>query len=82
MQTDELPDCLHCAINQLVEERAGEDGANVAELAEMIAESLVDLILMLPESAQPKLMAHTLAYFGDVFLQKSGAAPEGTAATH
>jgi len=56
----------------MVEERiaAGGDAANLASL---IVESLVDLILLVPEKEQAGLMAHTIAALGDLFLQKSGA---------
>ncbi len=71
-----MSDCLHCDINDLVQqhiERSGE-AADVAELAARMAESLADLILSaVPEDQQAKLIAHTLAHFGDMLLEKSGA---------
>jgi hypothetical protein len=36
----------------------------------------------MPEEEQAKLMAHTLAVMGDLFLQKSGADGGGSGATH
>jgi hypothetical protein len=65
--TDE---CLHCAIIDMLEERAG-GSADAANLFLLIAESLVDVILLVPESEQAQLMAHTLSALGDLFLQKS-----------
>ena len=49
---------------------------------QLIAESLVDVILRVPEEEQAKLMAHTLAALGDFFLQKSGADDSGSGSTH
>jgi len=50
-----------------VEERIAAGGADAANLAALIAESLVDVILRVPEEEQAKLMAHTLAALGDFF---------------
>ena len=77
----EADECLHCAIIDMVDERIGA-GANVADLAALIAESLVDIILRVPEEEQAQLMAHTLAAFADFFLQKSGADNSGSGSTH
>ena len=55
---------------------------SLATLASLIAESLVDLIVMVPEDEQAKLMAHTVAALGDLFLQKSGADGGGSSSTH
>jgi hypothetical protein len=78
-----MSDCLHCDINELVQERLEGGGADVSELASMIVESLAELILLVPESDQAKLMADTMAHFGQVFLEKSGAIPAGGSdATH
>ncbi len=57
-------------------------GADAANLAALIAESLVDLILRVPEEEQAQLLAHTLSALGDLFLQKSGADAGGPGATH
>jgi len=70
---DDADECLHCAIGDMVDERIAAGGADAANLAALIAESLVDVILRVPEEEQAKLMAHTLAALGDFFLQKSGA---------
>jgi len=74
---NDADECLHCAIVDMVDERIAAGGADAASLAALIAESLVDVILRVPEEEQAKLMAHTLAALGDFFLQKSGA-DEGT----
>jgi hypothetical protein len=79
---DEPDECLHCAIVELVQERIAAGGADAATLASLIAESLVDLILLMPEEEQATLMAHTLAVMGDLFLQKSGAEGGGSGSTH
>jgi hypothetical protein len=73
---------LHCAIIDMVEERIAAGGADAATLASLVAESLVDLIMMVPEEEQAKLMAHTVAALGDLFLQKSGAEEGGSGSRH
>ena len=78
----EADECLHCAIIDMVDERIAEGGANAADLTTLIAESLVDTILRVPEEEQAQLMAHTLAALGDLFLQKSGADGGGLGSTH
>ena len=79
---DEPEECLHCAIVDMVEERIAAGGADAATLASLIAESIVDLILLVPEDEQAKLMAHTLSALGDLFLQKSGADGGGSGSKH
>ena len=79
---DDAEECLHCAIVDMVEERIAAGGADAANLAALIAESLVDVILRVPEEEQAKLMAHTLAALGDIFLQKSGADEGSSGSTH
>jgi hypothetical protein len=78
----EADECLHCAIIDMVEERIAAGGADAANLATLIAESLVDLILRVPEQEQAQLMAHTLSALGDLFLQKSGADGGSSGSTH
>ena len=75
-------ECLHCAIVALVEARIASGGADAANLAALIVESLVDLILRVPEEEQAQLLAHTLSALGDLFLQKSGLVGEGSGSTH
>ena len=77
-----MSDCLHCDINQLVQERIARGDTDVAEMASMMVESLADLILLAPEGEQPNLMAYVLSGFGQMFLEKSGAVEGGSSATH
>jgi hypothetical protein len=71
-----MTECLHCEINQLVRERMESSHADLAELASMMVESLADLVLLAPGSEQPKLIAYALSAFGQMLLEKSGAAEE------
>ena len=75
-------ECLQCVIVDMVDERIAAGDAEAANLAALIAESLVDVILRVPEQQQAKLLAHTLAALGDFFLQKSGADDSGSGSTH
>jgi hypothetical protein len=77
-----MSDCLHCDINELVQKHMEREGADLAELAARITESLADLILLAPEIEQSKLMADALANLGQAFLEKSGIEPEDTGARH
>ena len=76
-----MSDCLHCDINRTVEEHLARikpgETIDVSELAAKMAESLADLILhSAPVEERPKLIAHTLASFGQFLLEK-GEAGEG-----
>jgi len=77
-----MSDCLHCDINELVQRHMEREGADLAELAARMTESLADLILLAPEAEQSKLMADALANLGQAFLEKSGVEPEDTGARH
>ena len=77
-----MSDCLHCEINQLVQERFERGNTDLVEMASMIAEGLADLILLAPESDRSNMMAHALSAFGQIFLEKSGAIDGGSNATH
>ncbi len=77
-----MSDCLHCDINELVQQRFESGDTDVVEMASMIVESLADLILLAPEADQPSLMAHAISAFGQMFLEKSGALEGGSGATH
>jgi hypothetical protein len=66
-----MSDCLHCDINELVQNHIERGGADLVELAARMAESLADLILLAPENEQSKLMADAIASFGHVYLEKS-----------
>ena len=82
LSEQEPEECLHCAIIDMVEEKIAAGGADAASLAALIAESLVDVILRVPEEEQARLMAHTLSALGDLFLQKSGAEDGASGSTH
>jgi len=77
-----MSDCLHCDINELVQKHMEREGADLAELAARMTESLADLILLAPETEQSKLMADALANLGQAFLEKSGMEPEDNGARH
>ena len=78
----EADEGLHCAIIDIVDERIAAGGADAADLAALIVESLVDLILRVPEEERAQLLAHTLSALGDLFLQKSGADGGRSGSTH
>ena len=77
-----MSDCLHCDINELVQKHMEREGADLAELAARMTESLADPILVAPEIEQSKLMADALANLGQAFLEKSGMEPEDNGARH
>jgi hypothetical protein len=65
--------CLHCEINDLVREHVeGQETVDMAEVAARMAESLVDFVLRAPEEQQAQLLAATIAYVGQAFLEKTG----------
>ena len=75
--------CLHCEINDLVQEHIeGQEKVDIMELAARMAESLVELILLAPEEEQAKLMAVTIGHLGHTFLEKSGAVEGGSDTAH
>jgi hypothetical protein len=76
-----MSDCLHCDINELVQQRI-ERGENLGELAAMMVECLAELILLAPENEQSQLMADALAQFGHTFLERSGAGEGSSGARH
>ena len=59
-----------------MESRIAAGGADAADLAALIVESLVDLILRVPEEEQAQFLAQLP--LGDLFLQKSGLVGEGS----
>jgi hypothetical protein len=78
-----MSECLHCDINQLVQERMDRGDIDLADLTSMIAEALADWILMAPEIDQAKLLADAITQLGQMYLEKSGAIDvEGSRATH
>jgi hypothetical protein len=77
-----MSDCLHCDINQLVQQRIQSGHADLADLASMMVESLADLVLLAPDNEQSNLIAYALSGFGQMLLEKSGAVEGGSNATH
>ena len=77
-----MSDCLHCDINQLVQQRIETSDADLAEMASMMVESLADLILLARENEQSNLIAYALSGLGQMLLEKSGAVEGGSNATH
>ena len=66
-------ECLHCAIVALVEARIAAGDADAANLAALIVESLVDLILRVPEEEQAQLLAHTLSALAAILAPAASA---------
>lgn len=77
-----MSDCLHCAINQLVQQHVERGNNDLVAIASMMAESLADLVLLAPEEECTNLMAHIISTFGQMVLEKSGAFEGGSSATH
>ena len=77
-----MSDCLHCDINQLVQQHVERNTADLVEIASMIAESLADLVLLAPDEDRANLLAHAISAVGQMFLDKSGAFEGGSSATH
>jgi hypothetical protein len=78
-----VSDCLHCQINDLVEQQAAAGENDPVALASKIVESLADLILSVPQSEQALMIAEVLSQFGHVMLEKSGVIDDGSSnATH
>ena len=71
-----MSDCLHCDINELVQKHMEREGADLAELAARMTESLAVFILLAPETEQSKLMADALANLGH--LKRAGWSPKIT----
>ena len=77
-----MSDCLHCAINDLVQKHV-EGGTNdLGEIASMMAESLADLVLLAPEEDRANLLGHVVSAVGQMVLEKSGAFEGTSSATH
>ena len=72
-----MSDCLHCDINELVAKYAERPDSDATELGASMAESLVDLILMAPESDRAALLADVIAVLGQLYLEKSGVVEAG-----
>jgi hypothetical protein len=70
--------CLHCEINDLIQDHVDcQETVDMAEVAARMAESLVDFVLRAPEEQQAKLLAATIAYVGQAFLEKTGGDRRG-----
>ena len=76
--------CLHCEINDLVQEHVEglEEPVNIVALAANMAESLMDFVLRAPKEQQAQLLAATIAYVGQAFLEKTGAVEVGSDTAH
>jgi hypothetical protein len=76
--------CLHCEINDLVQEHVEglEEPVDIVALAANMAESLVDLILLAPEEEQAKMLAVTIGHLGHTFLEKTGVVEGGADTAH
>ena len=77
-----MSDCLHCDINQLVQERIASGHPDLGDMASMMVESLADLILLAPEGEQANLIAYALSGLGQMLLEKSEEVEGGSNATH
>ena len=77
-----MSDCLHCDINQLVQQHIERGNNDLVEIASMMAESLADLVLLAPEEERANFLAHVVSALGQVVLEKSGAFEGGSSATH
>jgi hypothetical protein len=78
-----ISDCLHCQINDLVEQQIAGDENDPLAVASKIVESLADLILSMPQSGQALMIAEVLSQFGYIMLEKSGVIDDGSSsATH
>ena len=78
----EAEECLHCEINDLVQDRLQRGETDYTKLTSMMVESLADLIVLAPESDHARLMADALAQFGHVMLERTGAMPGPEDARH
>ena len=76
-----MSDCLHCQINDLVEQQIAAGENDPLALASKIVESLADLILSVPQSEQALMIAEVLSQFGHVMLEKSGAIDDGSSSS-
>ena len=71
---DDADERLHCAIVDMVDERGAAGGAEVANLAALIAESLVDVIL-LSVTSEKAVDVHQVEF--DPFVQRGPCFPPG-----
>ena len=66
----------------LVEARIAAGGANAANLAALIVESLVDLILRVPEEEQAQFLAQTLSALGRLISSEERSGRRSSGSTH
>jgi hypothetical protein len=74
---ENMSECLHCDINDLVQKHLERSDADLADLVGRMAESIADLILVAPEIDQANLMATAIASLGQAYLEKTGAIDSG-----
>ena len=77
-----MSDCLHCDINNLVQEHVEGGTTDLVEIASMMAESLADLVLLAPEEDRGNLMAYALSVVSEgarLSMRGAGGALERTA---
>ena len=78
-----MASCLHCEINQLVQQRLEGGHRDLAEIASMVAESLADPILLAPEGQQANLIAYVVSGSrADVPGKERRGRRGGSSATH
>ncbi len=65
-----MSDCLHCDIHDLLDPHLQESDANLTEIVAKVTEVLADLVLLAQPTDRTKLIADTLANFGEFILQK------------
>ena len=75
-----MSDSLHCDINELVEKHIeASDTVDVLDLAVRMAESLAELIAFVaPEGERDKVLAHTIAHLGEMYVEKCTAGERDT----
>ena len=59
---EDADECLHCTIIDMVDERIAQVVRTLPSSPPRIAESLVDLILRMPEEEQANDGAHTIGF--------------------
>jgi len=76
VQGDEMSDCIHCQIHDLLESHLQNPEVNVADIAFKVTEVLADLILMVPTEDQGTMIADILRNLGQLVLDKNGEAED------
>jgi hypothetical protein len=70
IRKNNVSDCLHCDIHDLMESHLQSEEANLAEIAAKVTEVLADLILLAPAGERGTLIADVLVNLGEFVLQK------------